>query len=357
MEKPTTKEVIDYYKETRAAPMFLTSFATAITFRGDELEMDIERDGEEVAVPLKTIGDSANMNSDDYFTTRKIKPAPYKEAFSLSAGEVDKHRIAGHNPYDSFIFQETASARAINGAAKLTKKVSRSVELQASQMYQLGTTTLNDGTGGQRFQAVWPTDVTQFPASGTGDWTDPDDGLIISDIGEFLQVLKDLGNTGMEFDLIMGKKAIRAWIANNKVQGILDNRRMTLGSIDRPEQTAAGGTRHGSFSFDGFVGELWGYDASYILGGTRYRYLDEQKIICRAKDCVTRLASAGVERFGGADSSLLQYVPSTLSGPFVVSPFAVANEDKTALTISIASRAVHYPNTVNKFGCFTTDAA
>lgn len=356
MEKPITKEIIDYYKETRAAPGFLTSFATTRTFRGSELEMDVERDGEDVAVPLKTIGDAPNMNSDDYFTTTKIKPPPYKEAFTLSAEEVDEHRIAGQNPYESLSFQAKASKRAIDGASKLTKKISRSCELQASQMYQLGTTTLNDANGAPRFVANWPTDASQFPGSSTGDWTDPTDPLIIADIGELLQVIRDLGGSGMEFDIIPGKAALRAFIANDYVQKILDNRRMTLGSIDRPELTASGGTRHGSFSFDGFVGEIWGYDGSYKLGGTRYRYIADNKIIVRAKDCVTRLASAGIERFGGPDGSLLQYVPSTLSGPFVVSPFASTTEDKTALTISVGSRAVHYPNTVNKFGCLTTNA-
>lgn len=88
-------------------------------------------------------------------------------------------------------------------------------------------------------------------------------------------------NTSGVFNVIMGSAALSAFLANDEVLKLLNNRRVEIGSIAPRQAEASGGNYIGEFlTQTGHRIRVWGYDGEYTdAGGNTVKYVDKNNAI------------------------------------------------------------------------------
>lgn len=356
-----TKKMLREYVEQAPAPNFLTGFFQSPKenyHTTESVEFDIERDGEDVAVVVRDLSSKGRKNESTLYTNKEFVPPVYKEEATVAASKLIE-RSMGDTPYAEPVYHQNAVKRALGVFRKLEKKIARAIEVQASQVLQTGELDLKDASGNTLYSLDFEAKPTHFPGA-TAAW-DASSGVDI--IGD-LEALADVILTDGKIEahrLILGRKALLAFLANEKVQKLLDNRRMDLGAVGRPEVRGAGGKYHGHISAGQFTFEIWSYAAGYIdpQTGNFTRYVDDASAIMLG-DGRLDLTFGGVPRIGSPDSRALPFLPPRMSNGgrnFDVHPNAWIEPDGESLTLAVSARPMCIPTVIDSFGCIDTQVS
>lgn len=353
MNDLVTRKIIDTYRQTAAVPQFLSSFAVKKFFDSETIQLDIDREDEDVAVVLRDLTNGPNWNESTLLTSKEFKPPVYNEGAGIDVGQLMKRQFGEHN-FQSPNFQANATSSVLEVSRKLTNKLIRASELQMAQIMTTGELALEDANGVVRHSLDFQMDPSQFADTAT-DWgigvTDMD---ALADLEAIAHAIHMVGHGGGEFHAIFGRTAFAGFMTDEKVLKLLDNRRIELGSLYAP-QMSGGGLRHGSVATGNFTYDLWTYPGYYKdpATGDRLPYIPDDKVVIIAKDAQFRRAFGSIPRFAAPEQRVLKYLPSQLTADFAVNPYAWINQDGTALSITCGTRMLTYPLTVNKVGCLT----
>lgn len=361
-----TRSIIDTYRQRAKAPRFLSTFATRKVFQSDEIELEVVREEEDVAIVLRDVSNSANYNVFDQYTNKRMKPPPYGEAALLEASKLDLQKQFGNTPYDTPEFQAIATSKCFDVFDLLVAKMRRAGELQMSQLFANGTLQLfaPDRVADAplvRFELDFDARASHFADVGAA-WSGASTKL--DDLGDHAHTIKMNGRTTSDFDLIFGRTASRNFFQDSTVLSLLDNRNLDVGRVQRPQQIAGGGTYHGEISVDGFNFKLWTYDEYYKDSWTtpsapeQRPYVADTHVLFRASDMIFRAAFGNVSRFGSPEGEVLKYLPPIMSdGLYTFSPFAFLSPNKKTLDISADTRMLFYPLSLDHFGRLETEPA
>jgi hypothetical protein len=326
-------------------------------YNGNKVAIDVERYGEDVAIAIKKCT-GPNLNDFDIFTTKEFEPPSYGEAFPLDVCDL-LNRMAGVDPYTAAYTEYAAQLVAIfaKGFKLIDDKISRAVELQASQIMQTGILTLTDSAGATVYTLDFKPKATHFPTTGVS-WSTTATADPLSDLESLAGVIRADGKIDPDM-LIMGATALKNFMKNAEVQAMLDNRRIDIGEI-RPEMRDSGATFYGFVWAGTYRFEIWTYPDTYTDPQTSLpvAYVDADKVIMTSSRTRLDMTSARVPLPLGPDPRVASLLPGRMSSraaSFDVTPNVYTTPNGKEIMGELESRPLLIPVQIDGFGCLDTE--
>lgn len=348
------------YEQMRA-PM--THFASRFTmkeggiFFGDEVEMDIISFGEEIATVV-TQHTGPNMNDYNKFTTKKFKPPAYNEGFPLDVNEL-LSRMAGVDPYSAAYlnWQGDVVSKIMKGFRLLDDKITRGVELQASQILQTGKLNLFDDKGNITYTLDFKPKASHFPTV-TVPWSTVATATPLEDIRLAAKQIFTNGKITPK-RLTFGESAWENFKNNATVQKALDIINISVGQVAPMEM--AGGIHQGTIWIGSYKYEMWTCPGEYThpSTGLPVEYLDTHKVIVDSPETRLDIVCAGVPLPFPVDQRLSMLLPqgrlTNRKAGFDVSPNIWISPNNKQVTGELESRPLCVPAQINGFACVKTN--
>ncbi len=346
------------YIELRQPNGFLTRQFTVKPggiFKGEKITMDIQRFGEDVAVAIEKCT-GPNENDISVFSTKEFTPPSYGESFPLDVCEL-LNRMTGVDPYSAEGIQYGAqlSAKMAQGFALIDAKISRAVELQASQILQTGILTLTDGNGATVYTLSFLPKATHFPTV-SNDWGQAGE-TPYDDLLSLANVIRGDGKVNPD-QLFFGEGALSNFLDNTKIQTQLDNLRVNIGEI-RPEFNDSGATFYGYVWIGTYRFEIWAYPETFTdpQTGNTTKYIDDNKVIMKSSRTRLDMTSAMVPLPLGPDPRVAGLMPGRMSSReagFDVTPNVYPTPNGKQIRGELESRTLLIPAQIDGFGCLNT---
>ena len=351
---------LQLYTEIRSPNGFLSRFFTIKPggiYNGDKIALDIQRFGEEVAVAI-TKCTGPNLNDFDEFTTKEFKPPSYGEAFPLDVCELI-NRMAGVDPFTSAHNEYSAQliAKMAQGFKLIDDKISRAVELQASQILQTGKLTLTNSAGDTVYELDFLPKATHFPTTSVS-WSTLATADPLGDLGDLATVIRTDGKIDSNI-VAMGAGALDNFLKNEDVQTMLDNRRIEIGGIS-PRMADSGATFYGFIWVGTYRFELWTYPDTFTSPetGLPVNYIDDDKVIMLSDKTRLDMTSARVPLPLGPDPRVAGLLPGRMSSrdfSFDVTPNVYTTPNGKQIMGELESRPLLIPVQIDGFGCLDTE--
>ncbi|HKY40793.1 MAG TPA: major capsid protein [Polyangiaceae bacterium] len=356
MSDATTSTMLRPFVEKAPEPMFLSGFFQTPPenfYMSEDVEIDIQRDGEDVAIAIIDLATGARHNENSKGSNKKFTPPIFKEKGSLNAFQL-LSREPGQHPFQSVAWVAKALQRVGLMSGKLTGKVRRAIELMCSQALQTGTVTCTDENG----LAVYTIDfqpknahfvtTTPWAADGTG-------GNRRADIDGLARTIRKNGHRSPD-TLILGNTAQERLVADDEIKELLKADGFYSGRAGLvPERPGVDGANFlGTITINNYRYALWGYDGRYNdpQTGESLPYVDDDKIIMLSSKARLDLTFGGIPRVAPPDGRALPFMPARASAPGLdMHPNAWLSEDGETLQVSVASRPLPVATEIDSFGC------
>ncbi|MBQ9239447.1 MAG: major capsid protein [Treponema sp.] len=358
---PFIEKVLTYFKSIPDLDKmgFLSSFfkTKEEDFTTAELvDIDIVRSGEMVAPALRNLRGGAVAVSDDIFTGKQVRPPVYALERTVNIFELMK-RQPGETQFKEIGDWVARLSVKIKSAFDLMyAMIKRSIELQASQVFQTGTVTLTDEKGNALDVVLdFKPKATHFPAVTTA-WSnsaaDP-----IADLTALARTIRKDGQRDVA-NAIFGYRAWQNFIENAKVKAVLDLRRADLAAIN-PRLVNKGGAYMGYINLGAYRVNLLTYDGTYETFDTKASmdFVEPDNVILTADitDLDFRLVYGGVPDFD-MDEPFSQIIPAeTKVDDTILFHNRVYRDTKQrAYTSEVTCRPICIPVSIDRFGCLKT---
>lgn len=363
MSGSVTKKMIAAYAQGAEPTLFLSGFfqSPAENFHSsEEVEIDIVRSDEDVAIAVQDLSTGYRMNSEDLYTNKSFKPVIYKEAVPINSFDLIK-RMPGENPFQSPDFRANVITRIFSGMRKVERKIRRSVEIQASQVLQTGTVTLNDSAGNAVYSIDYKPKAAHFPTAGTS-WATATAAQKAADIIALAETIRNNGLANPD-QLIFGADDYENLINDADFRSRFDVRRIDQGTIAPMEVRGNGGIYRGIVELGNYRYDVWTYGGRYKdpQTGNKVQYVNNGKVIVRASSGRLDATFGAIPNIGnllgGGSSRLLPELPSRLAnaaGGMDLFTNAWLSNDGEQLFGGVGARPLLIPTAIDTFGCLTT---
>ncbi len=361
MSDATTKRMLAPFIEQAPTPMFLSSFfrsSPADYHNSETVEIDVQRDGEDVAVVVTGgPGNGQNENEDSVFSNKELAPPTFDEVFTINAHKLLK-RNAGDNPFDDPDFQASAMLRAFAGFAKLQGKIRRSVEHMSSQVLQTGQLTLLNKAGVTAFTLDFSPKTALFAAVTTTWAADGSTGNPLADIGARAVLVRTHGRRNPD-TLIFGDTAWTRFLKNADVRENFRRDGLGLGAFnptDMPEDaTLQGVVSIGSYKFKCFT-----YNGRYNhpQTGTSTPYVGDENVIMLSSKARLSLSFGRIPILF-PEKRVISEMPTRLMDPGTgidLTTHSWLENGGKQLKVSAGTRPMTIPVEIDSFACIDITA-
>lgn len=356
MSNAISRHMVSLYEQDRDPSMFLTGFFQSPEenfFNSEEVEFDILRSGEDVAIPVRDLSTGANLITLDSYTNKSFAPPIYKDKFALNAYKLLERR-AGENPFENADFMAKALREALRGTRKLEMIHVRALELQASLVLTTGTAVLLDDAGAQRFSIDYKPKATHFPTAGTA-WSAASP-TIADDIISLCDAIREDGLTDPDI-AIMGSASFEAMINDDDIKTRLDTRRIDMGNISPMTDAAGmGGKYRGTLDFGDHRLDIWTYSGRYKhpQTGVSTRFIGDDKVIIMSSGARLDAMYGGVPMFPGEPA--LAGLPDRIATPGSrdINLNSWITDNRENLFVQASMRPLLVPTAIDTFGCLDT---
>lgn len=354
-----TTKLLRMYEQSRSPQGFLSGFfrVDSESFHNSrQIAYDVQRYDEDIAVPVSDVSTGYHENSTDDFDSKEFTVPAYKEAFPVKA--IDQiNRMPGNDPFMDPNFVASALKEASNGYRKITNMIKRAIELQASQILQTGTVTLNDRNGNPVYTMDFKPKATHFPTAAVAwDGVGPD---IAGDLSALASVIRD---DGLENPLITiwDEDSYEVALADTNFRNRFELRRADLGTIVPMRENTAGGQYRGTVEIGTYKLDVWTYGARYKhqQTGTKTKYIQRKSVIMMAPNADFRSTFGSIPRIVPPDARVLPFLPQTLGGVnegVALTPNAWISPDNETVWVAGGTRPLLLPVAIDQFGCLDTD--
>lgn len=261
MSDLSTKRLLAAYKEKAGAPGFLAStFSTGDReiHNSKEVEIDIRRSGRPIAIVVTDWKNGGRKNTLDLYTNKKYVPPVLFEELTMNATDL-MDRQMGQDPFQDPVFMTAAQNKLSDGVEMMIDKIRRTVELQASQIYQTGAVNLYDKDGTLLYTVDFQMKA-DHKINATIDWDETTANPFLN-----LSTADKTARKNGRYSLdrwVFGDLAWDAFLSNSKIQALLDTKDITLGGI-APKLESEDQIYQGHMTINGSRAELYSYQASY----------------------------------------------------------------------------------------------
>lgn len=362
MSTETTRTMIAAYFEEANPTMFLSGFFQSPSrnfHTTEEVEFDVVRGGEDVAIVLTDLSSGYRLNETDIYTNKSFKPPIFKEKVGINSFDLLK-REAGETPFESPDFRRNVISRIFRGLRASDAKIRRSIELQASQIMQTGVVTLINADGDALYTLDFKPKATHNVTVGTA-W---DDGAatIAADIAAIAEVIRTNGLHDPD-QLIFGIDAFEVFMQDDDIIRRFDTRRANQGAINPMVVGGEGGTFHGKIEIGHYSYEIWTYGKRFThpQTGVATPYIDPENCLVRASSgrmdaTFGAIPNIGRE-IGAPGTALLPELPGRMSSGernIDLHINAWLSEDGEQLFAGVGARPLLIPTAIDTFGKLDT---
>jgi len=349
--------MISAFKQARPPAKFLRSlFQTppGNISRTEQVTVDVQRTGEKIS-PVVNLCNGHNINTLNVFTNKLFTPPTLAEAMPFECREL-MQRMPGMNEYQAadVEFQAQLVQLMLDGFVELGAMIDRNIELQCSQVLQLGVLTLKDQAGNDAYVVDYKPKATHLPTAGVA-WT-AGGGDPLGDINSLGQVLRTDGQLNPD-RLIMGGPSLDGFLSNTDVQARLDNRRMELGAVD-PKLIDSGGVFYGYVWIGAYRYEIWTYANEGELPGasTNTQFIANDTCIVMSSKARLDLVFAGIPQPVAIDPRFAGFLPGRMAIPGAadIMPNIWTNDEGTQTMIGAQSRPLAIPTQIDAIGNIDT---
>lgn len=356
MSDKSTIQLIDLYLEDASAPMFLSGFfrSPPQNFHTTEfVEIDIQRDGEDVAIAIQDLSLPANRNDSSVYSNKRLAPPIYDEEGAVTAFDMIQ-RVPGQNPFTNPNYAANATRQAFTIFRKLENKIRRAIELQASQVLQTGQLNLINKAGVVVYTIDFSPKNTHFVTptawAANGSTGDP-----LADLASITNVIRRDGKREPK-RATFGAGAFQRFLANAKVQTVLESRRGVLAEV-APVSRGQGATFQGWVWVGHYRLEMWTYDGFYLhpQTGAQTTFVGDNKVIIDS-DGRLDLTYGAIPMIVAPDQRALPFLPpriSSVSGGLDLTTNAWITPDGKRVMVSAGTRPLTIPTAIDTFGCLT----
>jgi hypothetical protein len=322
----------------------------------DEVELDIIRNGEEIAPVVTNLSTGAVAIVEDTFTNKKVPFPVYALEAPVGIDQL-MARQPGENAYQDRVDWFGRLARIlVSRFTKMTAMLRRSIELQAAQIFQTGTLDLTNEDGKVAWRLNFNPNPDHFPTVIT-NWNDPD-ADIIGDIRTLSDTLRAHGQVDIK-NLVMDDYSLEDFLSNKRVQADLKQDGLRLGALN-PRLVGKGAKYYGYIHVGSNLYDIWVYSATYNpFGSTETKkYLGDHKVLFLPawEDLDFRRIFGGIPK-GPLDGIFDQIIGGskiTIEGEYDFRTRVYYDVKPNTYTGEIKSRPICMPASIDRFGCLTT---
>lgn len=359
MSDSTTKRMQAPFVEMAPAAMFLSGFfqSPPSNYHNSEtVEIDIQRDGEEVAIAITDLSTGRRYNENSEYSNKEYKPPAYDEELVLNSFDMLK-REPGSDPFEDPDYQAVAILRAFRGFTKLQNKIRRAIELQASQVLQTGVMTCIDAGGNAITTINFQPKDAHFDTVGTSWGSDGSTGDPIEDLGGLAQVIRGDGHRNPD-SLIFGHSAWLRFVKNTKVQPFLTRDGLGLGQLN-PQTRGQGGTFQGVVTIGAYQFNCWTYNGRYKhpQSGVSTPFVENTNVIMMSSQARLDLTFGNIPILF-PEQRVLQ-LPTRLmdtSRGIDLTVHSWVEKGGKELHVSAGTRPLCQPTEIDSFGCLDVES-
>lgn len=319
MSDKSTRRMIEMYQEEALDPPgFLSSMfrSPPQNFHSTEkIEVDIERDGEPIAIAVSDLTVEGRKNEATKYTNKELVPPVLKEIGLVTAFDAIK-RMPGVDPFTDPNFGAFVMNRSFKIGRKLERKIRRTVELMASQILGDGVVTLLDTTGNAVYSVDFAMQASHKITASPVWATDGTTGDPIADIGAAAQVIRKDGKL-QPTRVIFGRLAFQRFLENPKVKTRLftNVNSLAMGGLN-PTNGTAGETFAGRIIVDNYVFDLYTHAGYYEhpQTGVLTPYVPDNYAIVKG-DGRLDLTWGAIPRIVPPEGRVLPFIPDRMSMP------------------------------------------
>lgn len=358
MSTDVTKVMLAAYENEPEPTLFLSGMFQSPRsnfHNSEEVEIDVIRTDEEVAIAIQDLSTGARLNSEDLYTNKSFKPPVYKEAGPINAHTLIK-RLPGSIEFASVDFMVAAAERAMMLGRKLQRKILRAVELQSSQVLTTGVVTLTDDTGAAVYSIDYKPKATHFPTVSVA-WNNAN-STKLADIQALANVIRGNGyNPDM---LIMGEGSFELFIQDADVLARMDNRRIAGNGIVAMDRMGNGGIYRGTVEIGNYRYDIYTYPGRYKhpQTGVSTAFIADDKVIVRDSTARLDATFGGIPRIGAPDPRVPAAMFERISIPgqmFDLQQNSWITNDGETLMHQVGTRPLMIPTAIDSFGCLDTN--
>jgi hypothetical protein len=356
MSDRSTIQLIDMYLEESSAPMFLSGFFRSPpgNFHTTEfVEIDIQRDSDNVAIVIKDLSLPPNHNENSTYTNKRFTPPIYDEEGAVTAFEMIE-RQPGQNPFTNPNYGANAIRQSFAIFRKLENKIRRAIELMASQVLQTGKLALLDKTGASAYDIDFQPKATHFvtPTAWAADGTT---GAPLANLESLATVIRRDGKAEPK-RLLFGQGAYARFLANPDVKSRLLQIRGALITA-APAVRGMGATFQGTVWIGHYSFEMWTYDGFYAhpQTGTLTPFIGDNKVIMLG-DGRLDLTYGAIPMIVAPEQRALPFLPPRISSEgrgIDLTTNAWVTDDGKRVKVSAGTRPLTIPTAIDTYGCLT----
>lgn len=348
------------FEQERAPTGFLASPFTVKAGgirNSNKLSLDIRRIGEQVATVVKKCT-GPNFNDVDQFTTKTFEPPALHEGFELTNCD-EENRPFGVDPFTAGdqAYMLGLAGKVADHYRLIGDKITRHIELQASQIWQTGSLALPSLDGTTAYELDFRAKATHFPTVTTA-WSDSANCTPLTDLENLAKVIRADGKINPD-RVIMDSLSLDNFLSSDQVKERADIRRYDgLVEID-PTMMESGATLYGTFQAGAYRFQLWTYPATYDAPGTgtTTEYVQPNKVIMQSSGARMDLGFARPVGAFAVDPRAAMFIPgriSSVDAGYDILPNAWLSENGEELKGTLKSCPLCIPVQIDSFGCLTT---
>lgn len=362
MSDETTRRMLRMYEQQASPTMFLAGLfdSRPENFHNtEEVEIDIVRSDEDVAIAIQDLSQGYRMNSTDVYTNKSFIPPIFKEAVALNAFDLLK-RMPGNTPFEDPVFRANILERMMMGMQKVERKIRRSIELQAAQVLTTGVVTLVDSAGNTLYTIDYKAKTAHFPTVSVA-WSSAS-STKIADLQSLANVIRNNGQRDPD-QLIMGEGSFEYFVQDDDVQKRYDQRRLDLGTMAPMRQMGDGGQYRGVVEIGTYRYDIWTYGGRYKhpSTGTITKYIPDDKVMMRASTGRLDATWGGIPNIARelGKAQMFPELPARFSmggaGGMDMATNIWITPDGEQMFGGVGSRPLMIPTAIDTFGCLDTN--
>jgi hypothetical protein len=322
----------------------------------EEVELDIIRNGEEIAPVVTNLSTGAVAIVEDVFTNKKVPFPVYALEAPVGIDQL-MARQPGEDAYQDKIDWYGKLARIlVRRFSQMTAMIRRSIEVQAAQILQTGTLDLTDEDGKPAWRFNFNPNPEHFRILAT-PWSSPN-ADIAGDIRSLSDTLRNHGQVDIK-NLVMDDYSLEDFLNNERIQRDLKMDGLRLGALN-PRIVGKGAKHYGHIHIGSNMYDIWVYSATYNpFGSTETKkYLGDHKVLFLPawEDVDFRRIFGGVPK-GPLDGIFDQVIGGqkiTIEGEYDFRTRVYYDVKPNVYTGEVKSRPICMPVSIDRFGCLTT---
>jgi hypothetical protein len=354
---------LDAYKQLMVFFPFLSTFFTTNPrdiVNAESVKIDIMRGSRKIAPVISNFTQHGGKLEKSQYTQKEFIPPVVALGGDFAPGDLIE-KAFGQSEYDSANddYMMDLQDKIMDTMLEIEGRFGRSLELQASQIFQTGKLSLKDEAGNTAYTIDFYPKSTHFVTLAAGDQWSNEDSDPDGDIEALCDIIEDDGQT-IVANIVFSPTARREYLKNSQVNDKFDITRIVSGNY-QPEMRNPGIKFLGNLLIGARYFDCWEYTGKYNAPstGTLTDFLTDGKVLllpnAGGPNVDLRKVYCRVPTITGVDPRFQNIIPTQLNlenRAYTARTWVDGGAD--SLNVELKTRPLLIPVSIDAFGCLTT---